>query len=308
MDRNVDSETELRHAFARQARKFRRVLSKGRAQVLRSCDAEAIHDLRVATRRLQTLVDLKTLSKPDKKAAKLRKRMKALRHALGRRRDVDVLLEKLRERARNTASAARRRLLRSLVRQLAPERKRIDREMRAEVKKASGSKLGHLVRRALDVRRDKNLTFETLNSAVRRAEQNWLTTIDAARKRDDSARFHDVRIKTKTLRYMLEQVSQFVGIPDVDAVIEWLKEIQDELGEWHDAVEECRRVTELLSKDADYQTDNTATALIKSLRDRTEASTKFVRTRIESLRDTWSRRKGILLSLPGRKKRMAAVS
>ena len=131
------SDKKLRRAFTRRVHKVSRRLREEYKRVLRSGSAGAIHDLRVATRRLQTLVDLAALSKPSKCAAKLRKRLKSLRHTLGKRRDVDMILGKLRERAANTVSARRRRILRAVIRQMTPEAKQITRKMyRATARRA----------------------------------------------------------------------------------------------------------------------------------------------------------------------------
>ncbi len=65
---------------------------------------------------------------------------------------------------------------------------------------------------------------------------------------------------------------------------------------WHDEIELTRRVTALLSEDADYQANDAATALIKSLRDRAQANTDFVSEVIMSLRDSWVRRKAAATS------------
>ena len=49
---------------------------------------------------------------------------------------------------------------------------------------------------------------------------------------------------------MMESVSRFVAVPGAEATAEWLKTIQDELGEWHDEIELTRRVTQFFP---DYQ-------------------------------------------------------
>ena len=285
------SDSNLRRAFWRQVRKVSRRLREEYRRVLRSGSATAIHDLRVATRRLQTLVDLAALSKPSKRAAKLRKRLKSLRHTLGSRRDLDMILGKLRERARNTASARRRRILRAVIRQIAPEAKGISKTMYRATSKTGIKKLGRMTKNVIGGQRLKALSVEVLNTAMRQAEQRWLAAINTAKLRKDAAAYHDVRIKTKTLRYMIESVSRFVELPGAEETTEWLKIIQDELGEWHDEIELTRRVTALLSKDADYQADDAVAALIKSLRDRAQANTHFVSEVVMSLRDSWLRRK-----------------
>ena len=69
------SDSNLRRAFWRQVRKVSRRLREEYRRVLRSGSATAIHDLRVATRRLQTLVDLASLEAQQarRKAAKTTK-------------------------------------------------------------------------------------------------------------------------------------------------------------------------------------------------------------------------------------------
>ena len=154
-----------------------------------------------------------------------------------------------RERARNTASARRRRILRSVIRQLTPEAKRISKKMYRATRKTGIKKLRWLIDKALCGRRLNSLSVGVLNSAMRQAEQKWLAAINTAKLRKDAAAYHDVRIKTKTLRYMIESVSRFVEVPGAEATAEWLKTVQDELGEWHDEIELTRRVTAILSED-----------------------------------------------------------
>ena len=143
------SDGNLQRAFARRARKVSRRLREEYRQVLRTRSATAIHDLRVATRRLQTLVDLAALSNPSKGAARLRTRLKSLRHTLGRRRDLDMILGKLRERAANTASARRRRILRWVIRQMTPEARQITRQMYRATRKTGIKKLKGLTEKTV---------------------------------------------------------------------------------------------------------------------------------------------------------------
>jgi CHAD domain-containing protein len=192
------SDGNLQRAFARQARKVSRRLREEYRQVLRTHSATAIHDLRVATRRMQTLVDLAAFSNPSKRAARLRKRLKFLRHTLGSRRDLDMILGKLRERAANTASARRRRILRWVMRQMTLEARQITRRMCRATRKRGITKLRRLTKKTVGDRRGlETLSAEALNAAMRQAEQKWLRAINMAKLRKDPAAYHDVRIKTK---------------------------------------------------------------------------------------------------------------
>jgi len=168
MASTVSSDKELRAVFRRRAKKLWRRPSSAREQVLEQAGADAIHDLRVATRRFQTRIDVSALSRPSKSGAKLRKREQRLRHALGGRRDVDVILEKLRGRIRDSASAHRRSLLRSVMRQLASEASRQSVQMRREIKKIGSRKLHRLARRALMSANVKRLSLGNLRVSVPR--------------------------------------------------------------------------------------------------------------------------------------------
>jgi CHAD domain-containing protein len=288
---NAISDKKVRRAFTRRTDKLWRRLRKDHSQVLRNCSASSIHDLRVTTRRLQTLVDVASISTPNRRAAKLRKRLRRLRHILGRRRDLDVSLDKLKQRAGKTASARRRRILRALIRMMTPEVKQVTQEMHRATKKTDIKKLGRLTYKTIGRGHIKDLSVGVVDAAIQQAERKWVESIDTAKARKDPADFHDVRIKTKTLRYMIELRSHLVENSDSEAATEWLKVVQDDLGDWHDEMEVSRRVTALLSKDLEYQANDAATALIQSLRDRAKAYTQFSTELVMSLRDTWTKLK-----------------
>src|SRR5579872_4041290 len=73
-------------------------------KVLRGDDSEAIHDLRVATRRLQQVLDLMFPAPRDRQINRLRRMLKRCRRTLSDVRNYDVLLE------RANAALARKRV------------------------------------------------------------------------------------------------------------------------------------------------------------------------------------------------------
>ena len=285
-ERRIISEKDLQRRFTRQTRKYLRRLHVAYKQVARGYTAKAIHDLRVATRRLQTLLDVAALSKPSKSIAQLRKPLKRLRHALGRRRDIDVLLSKLRERVRTATSSRRRQLWQLAIRELRQEAKQAARETHKELKAIAERKLERRIRKVIHDQLRKAAPWPELGSAIPQVQQKWSAAINSAAASKDSRHFHDVRIKTKTLRYTIEFLSQLCKTESASDIIEWLKGIQDELGEWHDQVELCRRVTLVLSEDADSQANQTATAIIETLRARTQAENDYARSMTISLQNT----------------------
>jgi CHAD domain-containing protein len=59
----------------------------------KSCDQEAVHDLRVAIRRLSRCLQVFSQFYPPRSAKKLRRRLKALMDPAGSLRDLDIALE-----------------------------------------------------------------------------------------------------------------------------------------------------------------------------------------------------------------------
>ena len=70
-------------------------------------DAEPLHDMRVATRRLRAALEICEPCFPPKRHRKALKRVKRLADALGARRDRDVEIEFLREFAAGAAAEDR---------------------------------------------------------------------------------------------------------------------------------------------------------------------------------------------------------
>src|SRR5438445_13597558 len=72
-----------------------RSVLKARRRALGDADAEAIHDLRVATRRLQAALDLFEHHLPDRARRRLDRRARTIRRRLGAQRNACVVLQVL---------------------------------------------------------------------------------------------------------------------------------------------------------------------------------------------------------------------
>ena len=59
----------------------------------KSCDEEAVHDLRVAIRRLSRCLQVFSQFYPDRSAKKIRRRLKGLTEPAGTVRDLDVAMQ-----------------------------------------------------------------------------------------------------------------------------------------------------------------------------------------------------------------------
>ncbi len=239
--RAADDARELAGAFEHAAARVRRQPA-GRADGAWVADAEAVHDLRVATRRLIASLSLwrPVLKKPHRRAAlhALRK----IRRAFGPVRELEVHAGQARARIGTSIGAAPAvdKTLAGLVRAL----RRRHAHARTEALPTISA------RRVKDVLRDIARTFEVIGprwaSPRRRArvaerlsgaQVGALDAFRAARapnlSADDEA-FHRARIAIKKWRYVAEREGQAHGA--TKAPIERLRELQSALGHAHDAI------------------------------------------------------------------------
>jgi CHAD domain-containing protein len=105
-----------------------------RGDVLEDKDIEAVHDMRVASRRLRTAMQTFRPVFPQKRARRHERAIKSLADALGEVRDRDVLLAELRA---DLARLPRREQagLRGLIDRLAHEREAHHQTLLATIKK-----------------------------------------------------------------------------------------------------------------------------------------------------------------------------
>jgi len=286
-DSSAVRQRELPRQFKKQARKQVHKLKRTYRAALSTGDADSVHDLRVVTRRLQTILDLATFPDPSKTATKARKRLRKLRHALNVRRDTDVLASAMRSRSARASSGHRRKLWNQAARETHMEGERAAKKSGRWLKRHKLSRIAPLIGKVVAKRLEGGgLSVDDLRSAVRQVHQRWKRCVREASTQLGSARFHEVRIKTKSYRYMMELVSRIIGGDQSQRLIEWLKSIQDELGQWRDQTELCRRLTAVLSQDAGLQSNPVATAMIDASRSRTQLNDEHAQRVITSMRES----------------------
>ncbi|MFI5274057.1 MAG: CHAD domain-containing protein [Ktedonobacterales bacterium] len=221
-------------------------------------DAEGVHDMRVAVRRVRTVLDV-LCAAPDfdaKQLRKLRKRLKALARVLGAVRDLDVLiahvagyaaqqpdlasdLSVFEKMLSGRRERARPRLLDAL------DRQRVARAL--DALDALGS--GDAVLCARGSRPGEPVTVaEFAGSALWARYERVLGFDDAVRERNPK-RLHQLRIACKRLRYALELFAPQLG-PGTDPLLKALKRAQDNLGTMHDAVVARGLVAQVAAKHA----------------------------------------------------------
>jgi CHAD domain-containing protein len=274
-----------------------RELKKTYKAASRTGDAEAVHDLRVATRRLQTILDLATVADAKNDVERLKKKLKKLRHVLSVKRDTDVLAQTMRSRAAGAASAARRSLWDQAARETRAEGEKAAGESQRWLRKQKMSKFTARIMKIVSSRVNNGFSSRDLYPAVRRIQQKWKQAVRQGSSGGDSSGIHNARIKIKGLRYMLELVSEIIETGQTKDLIEWLKGAQDELGEWRDQTELCRRLTAVLSQDAGLQSNPVATAMIDAARRRTQLYDEHARHMVAAMRKSEAQKR--ILVLPG---------
>ena len=206
-------------------------------------DAEALHDFRVALRRLRSSLRAYDGSLAGSVPRKLARRLKRLAQATGEGRDAEVAIEWLRERA-GLVGAYHRTGYRWLLDHL-EERKRAGYEhLLAEVEEGFEELEAELRRRLSVYQAEVRLggageaearptlgqaTAEILAEHARELAEH-LASVGGP---GDVEEAHSARIAAKRLRYLIEPLAG--EAPGGKAVVKHLKELQELLGELHDA-------------------------------------------------------------------------
>jgi CHAD domain-containing protein len=287
---SLPGKQELGRRLMKHVKKEIRKLERAYSDSISKNDPDAVHDVRVATRRLGSVLDVVAFANPEKAAKKARKRLKKLRHILSEERDIDVLLKTMQERARNATNERRAQLWTIAIRQTRREGDAARSESTRWLKGFDLDALDTQIKKVVRKHLKGGFAWRDLSAVADRAEQKWRQATKQARAGSESSQFHDVRIKTKTLRYLIELVPRLTGNDTAGNQIEWLKNIQDELGEWHDQAELCRRLTAALSETAGLQADPIATAMIDTARGRTRFNDQHARRTIDSMRNVNAKR------------------
>jgi CHAD domain-containing protein len=214
-----------------------------------SGDVNAIHQARVATRRVRAALPIVTRGS---RRRKLKRSFTRLTRALGGVRELDVAILTLDE-LKSDPSLPKEGLeqLRAILQE---ERQRFYTEMNAILQHVD---LDRLQRRTLvaverAAQRDSEQSdLKRLKSVVRRAGKRALdlqAAIENAGNIYLADRLHQVRIAVKKLRYVLE-VARELSRSRASARIRLLKNVQDLLGRMHDLEVMITRIRALQGSD-----------------------------------------------------------
>jgi CHAD domain-containing protein len=216
--------------------------------VLAEDSVDAVHDLRVWSRRLQQVVS--TLS-ADPLPAETRTMIRALRRArraLAGWRDCDVLIDLLERKVRRVRNPEEKKAY-GMIRDLALSKR--DGGIRRARRKLANRKLFTLGLRAEKFLEELAHTeghdaTAVMVSAAAQGHAEWRLALSRACQSFDPVEVHAFRIRTKQLRYRIE-LARDLGERDAEPALDYLKSLQDVLGAWHDHVELLRLTAEALA-------------------------------------------------------------
>lgn len=209
------------------------------AGVREGSDPEAVHDIRVALRRLQAALRMFGACYPPKKLRRYRLRLRRLLRALGAVRDQDILIDSLSHNERNCPEAVKEALARLVAeRRTVQQRERVKSLLLLDkLQRASfAENLLSFVKGARAFKRAQlkgRFSAETAATA-QQALAHWNERRKQVQGGDDPETLHQMRIAVKRLRYALE-LSGLANGDDYQACLERLTEMQQVLGDLHDA-------------------------------------------------------------------------
>jgi len=246
----------LRDLLAKRLRRFVVVLPR----LLGEKDSEAVHDLRVASRRLQQVLVTMFPKPRSDEARRIVRVLQRARRAVGGWRDCDVLIEMLEGRVKRVRNPQEQSVWETV---LDSARKRRERELRRAMRKLANHRLftlaqdvGKLNVGKLNVGKldgaepDAEKLTEpgpyqaaagngasggagVLAKSISDAWHRWCDFMARAEASSDPADLHAFRIESKRLRYRIE-LARDLGAADCDLPLKILKSLQDGLGDLHD--------------------------------------------------------------------------
>ena len=204
-------------------------------------DIEALHDMRVASRRLREALEIFEDCFPPKTYDRLYARVRRVTRALGRARDADVAVEYFAKLLADSPSLIEQVALQEILRRLAKQRMRRRAEMQHELDKVQPADLLARFEKAFaqleKIPPSRQRGSRTALLLARRLFGQRLREVFACRRlikgEHDIEALHNLRIAVKKLRYAIETLD-FAGGEHVKENLKFFKKLQTVLGDLHD--------------------------------------------------------------------------
>lgn len=193
-------------------------------------DPEVVHDVRVATRRIQQSLRLLAPKPRPPRLRAANRTLRRLRRMLGPWRDDDVVLETVRRRIRRSRSRLRRDAWTFVENTLTERRSRDVARARKRILKLDFPGTASTLAR---LGSGPGAPLPDLRAEARSAYGEWQAALAVARETHETPDVHAFRIAAKRLRYRIE-LAITCGERSLRPALEDLRALQKRLGEWHD--------------------------------------------------------------------------
>lgn len=207
---------------------------------LGSGDPEALHDFRVALRRLRTAVRTYRSELSGSVGRRTLRRLRRMAHSTRDSRDLEVHIAWSRAHA-GSLNARQQAGVEWLVRTMEQRKLEADAELAETIGREFERTIARLERRLARYRATIVLDPSTraataagvIGTRIQQLAGNLEVALGNVHSIRDEEPAHRARIAAKRLRYGLEPLAG--RIPGVEAVIDRLRELQDQLGDLHDS-------------------------------------------------------------------------
>lgn len=196
-------------------------------------DPKTVHDLRVASRRLQQLLRGLASAKSKKSSKKASNVLRKIRQALGPLRNLDVMAELINARVDSAANDKNRAAWLEIKSAIEEERELESARVQESLKDYDLTEFLDRTRRAMKDAADERANVAELTGIIERRFQSWSEALADVGAQPSAKRLHRLRIAGKRLRYSVE-LSAALTDPKLKTLARALAQLQDNLGAWHD--------------------------------------------------------------------------
>jgi CHAD domain-containing protein len=204
-------------------------------------DIEALHDMRVASRRLREALEIFQFCFPQKIYVRLYDRVRRVTRALGQARNADVAVDFFAKLLAASRDLIEQISLQDILRRLAKQQARRRAEMQNELDKVQPAGLAPRFEKAFDhlasIPLSRQRGSRTALQLARRLLAPRLREVFACRRlikgENDAEGLHNLRIAVKKLRYAIETLD-FAAGEHAKENLKFFKKLQTVLGELHD--------------------------------------------------------------------------
>jgi CHAD domain-containing protein len=201
-------------------------------------DIEALHDMRVASRRLREALEIFQIFFSPKIYDRLYERVRRVTRALGQARNADVAVAYFSGLLPDSRDLLEQVALQDILRRLAKQQKRRRAEMQQGLDKVKPAELPLRFEKAFAARSSaRPRGSRTALTLARRLLAQRLREVFARRRalagEDDVEGLHNLRIAVKKLRYALETLD-FAAGENAKENLRFFKKLQTVLGDLHD--------------------------------------------------------------------------